>query len=193
MPKIKERINFYIGRIKSGRLKEMIRQTKWIYSYAKNYWPQMIFYTLLGMGTIVVSLLSSLVSKDLVDIITGHQSGELVKTFTIMIGIAVGNIFINQVTSYFSSWISMKVNAEIKSEIFSKILVTDWESLTAYHTGDLLTRWNSDAGAISDGVLNYIPNLIINIFKFVSALVMVCYLTGQTLQYFYDRHSRFLL
>lgn len=175
MPKIKERINFYIGRIKSGRLKEMIRQTKWIYSYAKNYWPQMIFYTLLGMGTIVVSLLSSLVSKDLVDIITGHQSGELVKTFTIMIGIAVGNIFINQVTSYFSSWISMKVNAEIKSEIFSKILVTDWESLTAYHTGDLLTRWNSDAGAISDGVLNYIPNLIINIFKFVSALVMVCY------------------
>ena len=175
MSYIGERIDFYMGRIKSGRVQEMWRQTKWIYSYAKKYWLAMIFYTVLGLSGTVVALLSSLVSKDLVDIITGHQAGELAKTFAIMIGIAVFSIVISQFTSYASSWISLKVNNEIRSHIFEKILVTDWESLTNYHTGDLLTRWSSDASAISDGVLSYIPNLIINLFRFFSAFAMVIY------------------
>lgn len=175
MSHITERIDFYVGRIKSGRIQEMWRQTKWIYTYARRYWLAMIFYTLLGLGGTVVSLVSSLVSKDLVDIITGHQAGELAKTFAMMIGIAVFSIFINQFTSYASSWISLKVNNEIRSDIFSKILITDWESLTNYHTGDLLTRWSSDASSISDGVLSYLPSLIINIFRFFSAFAMVIY------------------
>ena len=170
-----DRIDFYIGRIKSGRIREMWAQTKWIYGYAKKYWPAMIFYTILGLGGTVMGLLSSLISKDLIDIITGHQTGEVVKYFSLTIGIAVANIFINQITNYASTWISLKVNQEIRAEFFEKIMVTDWESLTNYHTGDLLTRWSSDASSISDGVLSYIPNLIINIFRFFSAFAIVIY------------------
>lgn len=172
---MKERIQFYLNRIKEGRLQEMWLQTKWIYSYARHYWKAMIFYTALGMVGTVVSLLSSLVSRDLVDIITGHQTGKVVETFAIMIGLNIGTTVMNQISSYFSSYISMKVDAEIKSDIFSKILVTDWESLTGYHTGDLLTRWGSDASAISSGVLNFVPNLIITVFRFISALVVMAY------------------
>ena len=92
-----------------------------------------------------------------------------------MVGLSVSNIFISQITNYASSWISMKVDADIKADIFSKMLVTDWESITNYHTGDLLTRWSSDASNISNGILNWIPNLIINIFKFISAFAIVIY------------------
>jgi len=172
---MKERIQFYFKRIKEGRLQEMWQQTQWIYSYARHYWKAMIFYTLLGMVGTVISLLSSLVSKDLVDIITGHETGMVVQTFAIMIGLNIGTTIMNQISSYASSYISMKVDAEIKSDIFSKILVTDWESLTGYHTGDLLTRWGSDASSISSGVLNFIPNLIIYVFRFISAFAVVAY------------------
>lgn len=170
---VKERAKFYMGRIRAGRLQEMLRQIKWIYEYARHYWLAMIFYTLLGLTGTVVSLLSSFVSKDLVNIITGYQAGELVKTFAAMIGLGIGSTLMNQISNYASTWIGMRVDAEIKSDIFSKILVTDWESLTQYHTGDLLTRWGSDASNISNGVLNFIPNLIIYLFRFVSALVVV--------------------
>lgn len=170
-----ERIKFYIGRIKAGRIQEMIKQVKWIYEYAKHYWPTMIFYTLLGMVGTIVALVSSMVSKDLVDIITGHETGAIVQTFSIMIGLNIGTAFLNQISSYASNWISMKVDAEIKSDIFSKILITDWESLTNYHTGDLLTRWGSDASNISSGVLSFIPNTIICIFRFISAFAVVVY------------------
>lgn len=172
---MKEQIHFYIKRMKEGRLKEMWLQTRWIYQYARHYWKAMIFYTLLGMVGTVVSLLTSLVSKNLVDMITGHQTGRLVQTFAIMIGLNVGTTILNQISGYASGYISMKVDAEIKSDIFDKIMVTDWESLTSYHTGDLLTRWGSDASNISSGVLNFIPNLIIYVFRFVSAFAVVAY------------------
>lgn len=172
---MKEHIRFYIKRIKEGRLKEMWFQTRWIYQYARHYWKAMLFYTLLGMLGTVVSLFASLVSKDLVDMITGHETGVVVQTFAVMIGLNIGRTIMNQISGYASGYISMKVDAEIKSDIFDKIMITDWEALTSYHTGDLLIRWGSDASNISSGVLNFIPNLIIYIFRFVSAFVVVAY------------------
>lgn len=153
----------------------MLHQTRWIYGYARQYWLVILFYTLIGLLGTVVSLGSSLVSKDLVDIITGHQTGALLSTFAAMIGLAIGSTVMTQLSNYASNWISLKVDNEIKADIFSKMLVTDWESIASYHTGDLLTRWDDDASNISNGILNWIPNLIINLFRFISAFAVVIY------------------
>lgn len=172
---MKERINFYISRIKAGRLREMKKQILWIYQYARHYWLIMIVYTLLGLTGTVTALVTSIFSKDLVDMITGHRTGEIVQTFCIMIGLNIGSNLLGQLSNYVSSYLSMKADAEIKADIFSKILVTDWESLTNYHTGDLLTRWSGDVSNISNGILSFLPNLIIYIFQFISAFAMVIY------------------
>lgn len=169
------KIKFYIERIKAGRLKSMWAQTKWIYGYAKHYFWHMLFYTVLGMVGVGVSLLLGLVSRDMVDIITGHKTGEIIKYFVMMVVYNVVSLVFTQITNYISSYISMKVDAEIKADIFSKILVTDWESLTSYHTGDLLVRWSSDASNISAGVLNFLPNVVVYVVRFISAFAMIIY------------------
>ncbi len=156
-------------------LKGYKEQLKWIYQYARHYVGAMIFYTLLGFVGIGTGLLSSLVSKDLVDIITGHDTGEVVQTFSIMISMTLLSTAINKASDYVASKINYRVDANIKSDIFEKILVTDWESLTNYHTGDLLVRWSSDVSTISNGILTSVPNLIVYVARFVSALVMVIY------------------
>lgn len=156
-------------------LKKMLLQSRWILQYGRRYWKAMILYTLLGIAGSGVSLISSLISKDLVDIITGHQTGKLLATFAAMIGFSLASILVTQASGYASTFINLKVDFEIKNDIFSKMLITDWESLTTYHTGDLVTRWNSDASNISNGILNWIPNLIIYTFRFVSALAVVLY------------------
>lgn len=161
--------------IQDGGLQKMWKQTRWIYGYARNYWKSMILYTLLGIAGTGVTLISSLLSRDLVDMITGHESGKLLETFAAMIGFSLANIVVTQISGYASAYISMKVDAEIKNDIFSKMLVTDWEALTEYHTGDLVTRWSSDASSISSGILNWIPNLVIYTVKFVSTLGVVVY------------------
>ena len=151
------------------------KRIKWIGGYARQHIWAITLYTLLGLAGTGISLLGSLVSKDLIDIITGHETGQVVMTFCIMIGMNLGSVFLTQISTYISTKISMSVDAGIKADIFSKILVTDWESLTEYHTGDLLTRWNGDASNIASGILSFVPNLIIYLFRFGSALWMVLY------------------
>ena len=156
-------------------IQKMWLQSKWIWQYGKRYWKSMVVYTLLGIAGSGVSLVSSFISKDLIDIITGHQTGKLLSTFAAMIGFSIANILFSQASTYASTFINLKVDSEIKNDIFAKMLVTDWESLTDYHTGDLVTRWSSDASNISSGILNWIPNLVIYIFRFISALSVVLY------------------
>lgn len=166
---------YYIKRIKEGVLHEVWEETVWIYQYARQYWKAMIFYTLLGLTGTAVSLISSLISRDMVDIITGHQTGLLVNTFCLYIGFSIGNIVLGQISSYFSSKISIGVDNAIKADIFEKMLCTDLESIQNYHTGDLLTRWSSDASTISNGILSWIPNLVIYLVRFISTFALVFY------------------
>lgn len=78
---MKEKILLIWKHLKQGTLKKMWKQTLWIYQYGRRYWKAMILYTLLGLVGTGVSLVSSLISRDLVDIVTGHQSGKLISTF----------------------------------------------------------------------------------------------------------------
>lgn len=172
---MREKLQLIMKHLRQGSLQKMWKQTIWIYQYGRRYWKSMILYTLLGVMGSCVSLASSLISKDLVDIITGHQTGRLLSTFAAMIGFAIANLLVSQASGYASTFISLKVDSEIKNDIFAKMLVTDWESLTEYHTGDLVTRWSSDASNISSGILNWVANLIIYTFRFISALAVVLY------------------
>ena len=172
---MKDKLLLIWKHLKPEYLQKMWLQSKWIWQYGKRYWKSMVVYTLLGIAGSGVSLVSSFISKDLIDIITGHQTGKLLSTFAAMIGFSIANILFSQASTYASTFINLKVDSEIKNDIFAKMLVTDWESLTDYHTGDLVTRWSSDASNISSGILNWIPNLVIYIFRFISALSVVLY------------------
>ena len=170
---MKQKLKLIKKYLQKDSLRKLTRQGLWIGQYARRYWKAMVLYTLLGVMGTGVSLVSSLISKDLVDIITGHETGRLISTFAAMIGFSIGNILVAQASGYASTLINLKVDTEIKNDIFAKMMVTDWESLTTYHTGDLVTRWSSDASNIASGILNWIPNLIIYTVRFISALAIV--------------------
>ncbi len=169
------RLKHYIEQIRKGRLKEMLAHFIWISQYARPHMGFIALYTLLGMSGTVVTLISSLVSRDLVDIITSRNTGKLLTTFIAIIVITLFSNIIGQISSYLSNKINIRIDNHIKSQIFDDILITDWESLTRYHSGDLLVRWSGDVSTISSGILTIIPNFIIYTFRFFSALFMVLY------------------
>lgn len=155
------------------RLQPYIVRLKWIYEYCKRHILSIVIYTVLGLTGTVVTLLGSLVSKDLVDIVTNHKAGDLLKTFAMMIGIQLMSVIMNNISTYVSSIISLKVENDIKADIYEKIMISDWQSLSQYHSGKIVARWNGDSTAVANGVLNTFPNFFIYVFRFLSALFMV--------------------
>ena len=75
MKELRQKIGKYL---QAEMLQKMWKEFRWIFQYARRYWKAMLFYTALGIFGTGVSLASSVISKDLVDIITGHQTGKLI-------------------------------------------------------------------------------------------------------------------
>ena len=91
-----------IRRIKEGRLKQLIAELLWMYAYVRKYWLLIGVYVLLGASGSVLALGTSMVSRDLVDAVTGVNSLEIIGVAATYVGVGVAQIFINAVKSRLS-------------------------------------------------------------------------------------------
>lgn len=167
------RIKHIIQRIKEGRLKQLIAELLWMYAYVRRYWLLIGFYILLGASGSFLSLGTSVVSKDLVDAVTGVNSMEIVQVAALYVGVGVSQIFINAVKSRLSLKVRLKVTNEIRADIYEKVLRTNWESLAKYRSGDLLYRVNGDAGMVANTILTFLPNVVTTLISFGGAFIIV--------------------
>lgn len=147
----------------------------WIYQYVKRYWLQIVIYTALGLVGTVFGLISSVVSKKLIDAVTGFNTDSIGWAAAIYVGLGVSRVFINMVTGKISLLIQTKVSNEIRADVFDQVMCTDWESMSGYSTGDLLVRISGDTGTIANSVLSFIPNVVTTLVNFIGAFVIVCY------------------
>lgn len=166
-------VKHYIQRIKEGRLKELTAELLWMYAYVRRYWLLIGCYILLGASGSVLSLGTSVVSKDLVDAITGVNSLEIVRVAGTYVGVGVSQIFINAVKSRLSLKVRLKVTNEIRGDIYEQVLRTNWESLAKYRSGDLLYRVNGDAGMVANTILTFLPNVVTTVISFGGAFIIV--------------------
>ena len=170
-----EFIKKLIKKIKDGMLQEMYEETKWMYTYAKKYKFQIVFYICLGIMTTLMGLASSVGSKYLIDAVTGQDKGNIALITVFIIAMGFFSIGINAVTTMISAKINIKVNNEIQAEVYDKILVADWISMKEFHSGDLLNRLNGDVNTVASSILSWIPSLITRGVQFLGILAIILY------------------
>lgn len=170
-----ESIRILIEKFKDGSIKEMWEEFKWMFSYGKNYKKEIIFYTLLGLFSTVMSLISSVASKELIDIVTGHKTSKALTMAILMISMSLFSLFFGQLMSRITLKINIRIQNEIQADIFDKIIKVNWMDLTKYHSGDLLNRFGSDVGTVAGSAIGWVPDLIISFFNFVATLSLILY------------------
>lgn len=168
-----KKIKHYKKRIEEGRLREIVDQWLWMGIYIRRYWLLILIYTALGASGSLLGLGTSMISRDLVDTVTGQISGEILTAALSYAAVGISQLFISAFRTRLSLRISMKINNEIRIDIFSQILRTDWEALSKYRTGDLLYRINGDAMMVSNNILTYIPNVVSIFITFGGALIVM--------------------
>lgn len=169
----------YIRQLKqalhSGILIEMFHEIKWMIPYIKRYRNAILYYIFLGMLGTGAGLAGTIASKYLIDTVTGFISWNIWFIITIILSMAVGNIIVGAASSRISARISLKVNNEMLAEIYEKIMKTDWEAISEYHSGDLLNRLNKDVETVAGSVLGFFPSLITGLLQFIGILVIILY------------------
>ena len=160
-------------KIREGRLKELLSELLWMYAYVRRYWLLIGVYILLGASGSVISLGASMISRDLVDAVTGVNSRGIFQTAALYVGAGISQIFINAVKSRLSLKVRLKVTNEIRGDIYEQVLRTNWESLAKYRSGDLFYRVSADAGTVADTILTFLPNLVTTLISFGGAFLIM--------------------
>lgn len=168
-----DNLQVLINKIYDGTFSEFIDDWKWIFSFSKKYRAIIVFYTVVGIFGSSLSLGAAYVSKMLINIIVGKQIDKVWLLLASMIGMTVFSLLLSSVNSRIFTRISIYVNNDIQAEIFDKIIDARWKELSAYPSGDILNRFNGDVGTISGNAINWIPNLIINIYTFIVTFIVL--------------------
>ncbi len=168
-------------RVRDGTLKEIGRETRWIYYHTRAYRKAVLTYVLLGLLSTGLSMVSALTSKELVNSIVllgaeGYGGRRIAAVGIAVVFLAALGILLNAFISRYSARINLRVSNELRAEVFDTFLRTDWESLQQYHSGDLLSRVNTDVTNVANSVLGWLPTLIIKLAQFIASLaIILCY------------------
>ena len=159
--------------IDDGTLSEFFDDWKWIFSFSRKYKWIIVFYTLVGSFGSTLSLGSAWLSRTLINIVVGQQRDRLWLLLGAMLGMTAFSLLLSSLNSRIFTRISIYVGNDIQAEIFDRIIDARWAELSRYPSGDLLNRFNGDVGTIAANAINWIPNLIINIYTFIVTFVVL--------------------
>ena len=164
-----------IRKIQEGALHDVMRELHWIYQYGLKYKGSILWYIFLGAFGIATGLAGSVISKYIIDAVTGFNSKILVPAAVAYVFLQLFTIASRAWTSRISEKIVIKVDQEIRADIYDKIMDADWEALSQYHSGDLLNRVDNDVSNVSSSVLSWIPDFITRFLQFAGTLGIILF------------------
>lgn len=162
-----------IQKIKDGTALQILQELRWIGSYSRRYIWAITWYILLGVLGTVITLAASVVSKDIIDIVTGYKTGYAVQATVIYIVMQLTSIGLNAAVSRISIRVQIHVSQELRADIFRKILSAQWEPLSEYHSGDLLSRSSRDTDTVAGSIISWVPSLTVNSLQFIGTFLVL--------------------
>lgn len=162
-----------IQKIKDGTALQILQELHWISRYSRRYLWAIGWYILLGILGTVISLAASVISKDIIDIVTGYRMGYVVQAGVIYVVMQLTTIGLKAAVARISMRVQLRVSQEMRADIFRKILCAQWEPLSAYHSGDLLSRCSRDTDTVTGSIISWVPSLTVNSLQFVGTFLVL--------------------
>lgn len=151
------------------------RECSWLWSKVKTYRRSIFAVGTLALLGTVMSLVSSVASKYLIDAVTGFGTDRIVGAALLMAGMMLGGLLLQACSSRVSAHVHVRVRNQLQSKTYGRILRAIWERLDAYRSGDLMSRLNADINTVSDGIISFGPNLLSTGVRFVGAFAIILY------------------
>lgn len=150
-----------------------IKTLKWIFKKTKS---QAINFILLNLINIVYSALSIyliLVSKSLIDAAASQSLLNLRKYIVQLIIICLTGIALKAILGSIDAVTRAKLEIHFKQDVLNTILKRDYEKISKFHSGDLMTRTVSDVHVIIETLVSLIPSLLSMITRLICAVVLL--------------------
>lgn len=146
---------------------------RWVLQVTQGYHWLITFSIFSGVFGVGMSLFNVWLSKWIIDIVTGAREGNV----WFAAGVVVFFFFFGMAIKLISPWIFGKINMRIgirmQNSLSDALMMCSWKSGQKWHTGDLLTRINSDASEVLSMGMGILPNLLITSLQLIGSFIFL--------------------
>ena len=160
---------------------------RWIAFHGKRSVPVIALMTVLTVFMSLISLYFTVVSKSVMDIATNQGQGRLFDECIKLAALLAVQLLVQISVNFINVKAAAGFSIDLKTSVFKKLMSKDYESVSKYHSGELLNRLVSDTEIITNGIVSVIPNaallitsiaggfiLLYSLDRFFALLILAC-------------------
>lgn len=158
------------------------KSLKWVAAKAKSQLGNIITLTLLNVLLSGIAVANSYMLRFVINCATGQgffgtEVSARLQGITLF-GIIFAALIITRClvaiwTNHLVFKISARLTITIKTDLYSRILRKDYSKITAYHTGEMLNRLNTDVEHVTGAITSILPGLVFLLSKLIGILVVL--------------------
>ena len=132
---------------------------RFLVSRLKKHMGTLVLLCFITSLTAVLSVSMSLFTARAIDSATSGDTKRMFVNLGVMLGITVLLLFLRFYTQYMQSRMSFRMDMSLRRSLLSKIMSRDYSAVSAYHSGDLMTRLVGDTNIISSAAASMLPSI----------------------------------
>lgn len=140
---------------------------------SKGFRARIAMIMLIGLAEVGFSLAFVWYSKIIIDTATGDRAGELLYYAILLVGLVILQILFRLIDIRLRRMTEVRMGNAIRYNVFSHLLYTRWQELTAMHSGDMITRIIKDTDDVINVMVTALPLAINAVTQFGGALIIL--------------------
>lgn len=149
---------------------------QWLWRATKGIRCRLLFNGVLGMVRVAAGLLFIYVSKQLIDMATGHiahTSAAFTLYLALLVVFMVAQIGAVLCNSWFTNQTEVRMKNRLRHNLFTHLMNVTWMGKGCLHSGDILNRLEEDVRVVTEVVCRSLPDLTVTLINLSAAFLFL--------------------
>lgn len=151
----------------------LLRQFRWLVGQARPCMMKLMLLFAVSSVLSVISVLLTLVNKVIIDSAIAATGSFDLQALVLMIVLTLANILIGSGLSYYATLVRERYAFSMRTDLYYGMIRSKWQSLQAFHSGDILTRLTTDVDTVAHGIATMIPDILGLLVRLILAFVVL--------------------
>lgn len=147
---------------------------RWIYENSKPIMGSIVLLTVLGIIVSYVSVEFAMAARELLDVATGVSEKSFKICVIRIVILLLAEVALESFYNIYAVRVSSKNKNRLQKNLFASVIKSDFASVGAYHSGELVNRLTGDINIINSNILDVVPAFVMLVtsvaFSFVAMM-----------------------
>ncbi len=157
-------------------IRNFAQMLRWSFKMAKGERKNILLVSFCGMIEVFCGLMFVWASKNVIDIASKSIEGSLLNGIIILISVILIQIGFSAISLWIDGNMPVRLLNKIKHKLFSGILISKWNEMERFHTGDILNRITQDSTEIVRFITGVVPFFMVTAFQLITSFLYFLYL-----------------